>query len=246
MEFAFMRIPAVLVFAAVVSATNAGAQDIQFRTVATTEALGLALPGFTMNVSMKGQLTRIDMDVAGMWFSSIVDHSAKKLLMLNHEEMTYTERAAARADEVAGKAAPQVRETGQTKQIAGLQAKRIVMTEPDGEKGTLVIQEMWVASHPKLAAAFRRYISAMSASGKASAAGQLFDDIPNGAFPLRITMLVVAARPDEKLNVDALLKGDAPADRIQMRMVMQTSDIYTTDIEPAIFSVPNGYVKASR
>jgi hypothetical protein len=246
MEFAFMRIPAVLIFAALVSATNAVAQDVQFRTVATTEALGLALPGFTMNVSIKGQLTRIDMDVAGMWFSSIVDHGAKKMLMLNHEEMTFTERAAVRTPEAADVAAPQVRETGETREIAGLPAKRIVMLEPDGEKGTMIIQEMWVASDTKLAAAFRRYISAMSASGKASPAGQLFDDIPNGAFPLRITMIVVGARPDEKLDVDALLKGEVAAGKIQMRMVMQTSDIHTADIEPAIFAVPSGYVKASR
>jgi hypothetical protein len=245
MEFAFMRIPAVLVFAAVVSATNAGAQDVQFRTVATSEALGLALPGFTMNVSIKGQLTRVDMDVAGMWFSSIVDHGAKKLLMLNHEEMTYTERANVRSPDADSKAGPQVRETGETQEIAGLQVKRVIMIEPDGDNGT-IIQEMWVASDPKLAAAFRRYISAMSASGKASATRRLFDDIPSGAFPLRITMIVVAARTDEKLDVDRLLKGEVAADKIQMRMVMQTSDIHTTDIEPAIFSVPSGYVKASR
>jgi Domain of unknown function (DUF4412) len=175
-----------------------------------------------------------------------VDHGARKMLMLNHEEMTYTERAAVRTADAATRAGPQVRETGEAQEIAGLQAKRIVMSEPDGGKGTLIIQEMWVASDARLAAAFRRYISAMSASGKASAAGQLFDDIPNGAFPLRITMIVVAARPDEKLDVDGLLKGDVAADKIQMRMVMQTSDIFTTDIEPTIFSVPSGYVKASR
>jgi hypothetical protein len=59
-------------------------------------------------------------------------------------------------------------------------------------------------------------------------------------------MIVVAARPDEKLDVDALLQGEVRADKIQMRMVMQTSEIHTTDIEPGIFSVPSGYVKASR
>ena len=244
-----MRIPAVLALTVLLSTPTVYAQDLQFRTVTTSEAMGLAIPGFTMNVAIKGQLTRIDMDVAGMWFSSIVDHGAQKMLMINHEEMTYSERPGMVSTYAAG-SRPQLRESGETQEIAGFKAKRIVMTSilPGGEdlRRALLVQEMWVVSDTKLAQAFGRYIRAMAASGKASASGHLFGDIPEGTFPLRITLLVVAANPGEKINADALLNGTAPSDRIQMQTVMVISDIRTTEVDPSFFVVPTGYVKSSR
>src|SRR5687768_7000603 len=130
------------------------------------------------------------------------------MLMINHEEMTYSERPGMLNTDAAG-SRPDQRETGETREIAGLKAKRIVMSSnlpgADDSKRAVLIQEMWVVTDAKLAEAFRRYMHAMASSGKASATGHLFGDIPEGTFPLRVTLVVVGAGPTEKINVDGVL-----------------------------------------
>jgi hypothetical protein len=231
------------------------------------------MPQPTVSMYVKGTRMRIDTEVSigmpdppalpeVMKMSVITDAKAGKMFMLNHIDKEYQEvpysistmNLDSAQRQQLSELKPNIKQTGDTLTINGYATKRFVATmemptmplpqmKQDSGKA-MMIMETWTSSDAKLIEAHGLMRSTMATmQGQGDPTSALMNQVAGDGFPLRTTVLLLSVPPNAALDVDRALKAGAAAQGLQMRMVMEASDIKLVPLADALFEVPKDYVK---
>lgn len=263
-----MRVARTLAALALLLASAAHAQDLQYKTVTTMvmPSAPIALPTPSTTTYIHGTRMRSDTDLespmGAIHMSMIMNSQAGSVIMLRHDDKTYTERPLempAEIKEMTGnltKDSIKLIKMTDTLTLAGFRAHRVIYAMPFGGKmlsmfpvkagmRMILVSDTWFSDDPRLSDAAKQFGKTMQdASTGLSSLG--IDDPDVGGFPLRMMTYMVQVPANEPFDAAAIAKAGEQAPNLVMKSEMNVKDIQFGPVNPAMFEIPKGYTKTTR